>query len=282
MEEIIENIIIDEEFRFLLPTLDGETFRLLEENILQHGCRDPLVLWNGILIDGYNRYKICSHHNIPFTTVSMEFNSREEVLIWIISNQVSRRNLTPMQLSHFRGLHYQAEKRIQGTNNQFSQQSEKAQNEPFHSGSTANRLAEQYKVSRCTIKRDAKLADALNFIGEFSSEAKRKILTGEIQISKNRLEALASVSEDEIEATVAQIEEGLFEGRAPRQSQESKENHPSDSTLPEIKQLSTIISNFARNFDTVLSQLSKDDSAKLKRVLRLTIDQLEELYRNME
>ena len=277
-----ENIIIDKKFRFLLPTLDEETFRLLEENILQHGCRDPLVLWNGILIDGYNRYKICRHHNIPFTTVNMEFGSREEVLIWIISNQVSRRNLTPIQLSHFRGLHYKAEKKIQGTNNQFFQESEKSQNETFHLGSTANRLAEHYNVSRNTIIRNAKLADALNFIGEFSPEAKRKILTGEIQISKNRLEALSSVSEDEIEAAVAQIEEGLFERRAPRQSQESKENHPSDSTLPEIKQLSTIISSFARNFDSVLSQLSKDDSAKLKRVLRSTINQLEELYRTME
>ena len=124
----MEEIIIDEEFRILLPTLDAETFRLLEENILQHGCRDPLVLWNGILIDGYNRYKICSHHNIPFTTVNMEFDSREEVLIWIISNQISRRNLTPMQLSHFRGLHYHAEKKIQGKNNQFAQESEKGQN----------------------------------------------------------------------------------------------------------------------------------------------------------
>jgi len=278
----MEEIIIDTEFRFLLPTLDGETFRLLEENIIQHGCRDPLVLWNGILIDGYNRYKICSHHNIPFTTVSMEFDSREEVLIWIISNQVSRRNLTSMQLSHFRGLHYNAEKRIKGTNNQFSQKSEKLQNATSHSGSTASRLAEQYKVSRDTIIRNAKLADTLNFIGEFSPEAKRKILTGEIQISKNRLEALSSVPKDEIAAAVAQIEDGLFEGRAPRQSPGGKDDLSSDSTLPEIKQLNTIINNFARNFDAVLSQLSKDDSVKLKKLLRSTIDQLEDLYKNME
>ena len=139
----MQEVVIDEEFRVLLPPLDEETFRLLEESILQHGCRDPLVLWNGILIDGYNRYKICNHHSITFTTVDMEFDSREEVLIWIISNQVSRRNLTPIQLSHFRGLHYIAEKKIQGSNNQFSQKSEKAQNVPFYSGSTANRGVER-------------------------------------------------------------------------------------------------------------------------------------------
>ena len=53
----MQEVAIDEEFRALLPTLDGEKFRLLEESILQHGCRAPLVLWNGILIDGYNRYQ---------------------------------------------------------------------------------------------------------------------------------------------------------------------------------------------------------------------------------
>ena len=277
----MEEIIIDEEFRILLPTLDAETFRLLEENILQHGCRDPLVLWNGILIDGYNRYKICSHHNIPFTTVTMEFDSREEVLIWIISNQVSRRNLTPIQLSHFRGLHYKAEKKIQGKNNRFAQKSKKSQNETFYSVSTANRLAEQYNVSRNTIIRNAKLAKTLGAIGDISPEAKRKILSGEVQVSKNRLEALSSADQSEIKATAIQIEEGVFEGRTPRQSSSNKDELSEHSILPEIKQLNIIISNFARNFDDMYSQLKEDDTVKLKVVLRSYIDQLEDLYRNI-
>ena len=211
----IQVIIIDEEFRGLLPALDGETFRSLEKNLLEHGCRDPLVLWNGILIDGYNRYKICMDHNIPFSTVDKEFNSREEVLIWIISNQVSRRNLTPIQLSHFRGLHYEADKKMQGTNNRFAQQSKKSQNETFYSGSTANRLADQYNVSRNTIIRNAKLSEAIKSIGEVSPEAKRKILSGEIRINNNKLEALSSASGEEIEALATKIEDGSYERVAP-------------------------------------------------------------------
>jgi len=54
----MQKIIIDEEFRMLLPKLDGLTFESLEKNILEHGVRDPLVVWNDILIDGYNRYTI--------------------------------------------------------------------------------------------------------------------------------------------------------------------------------------------------------------------------------
>jgi hypothetical protein len=107
---VMQTITIDEEFRSLLPTLDKETYAALEDNLITNGCRDALIIWNDILIDGYNRYENCSRLRIPYNIVSMDFDSREEVLIWIISNQVSRRNLTQMQLSFYRGLHYEADK----------------------------------------------------------------------------------------------------------------------------------------------------------------------------
>ena len=287
MQETTLEIIIDEEFRILLPQLDEETFRLLEENILEYGCRDPLVLWNGILIDGYNRYKICKHHDIPFRTVNMEFDSREEVLIWIISNQVSRRNLTPIQLSHFRGLHYNADKKLHGGHNKSGLEKASAQNEHLGSASTARRLAEHYNVSRETIKRNAKLAETLNFIGEISPDIKRKILHGEIHISKSRLEALSSAPKEEIEAVALEMEAGEFIGRAPRNPKPPKDSAGSspgaalDSALPEIRRLSAIISDFAADFNTMFLKLNSGDSAELKPVLRSYIDKLEELYRDI-
>jgi len=105
-------IILDEEFKDLLPALGTETYALLEENIIQNGCRDSIVLWGNIIIDGYNRFDICTKHDIPFNTIQKEFPSREDVLIWIVSTQVSRRNLTPIQLSYYRGLHYKADRII--------------------------------------------------------------------------------------------------------------------------------------------------------------------------
>ena len=120
----MENIIIDEEFKLLLPKLDEVTYASLEENIIMYGVRDPLVVWNNILIDGYNRYKICTEHNVPFNTINMQFSSRDEVLHWIIENQIARRNLTSVELSHFRGLYFNAAKRIRGSNNQYTKKSE--------------------------------------------------------------------------------------------------------------------------------------------------------------
>jgi len=48
----MQEVIIDDEFRDLLPELDAITYGMLEENIIQNGCRDSLVLWGDILIDG--------------------------------------------------------------------------------------------------------------------------------------------------------------------------------------------------------------------------------------
>ena len=84
---------IDVEFQSLIPPLTYEEKKMLEESILSEGCRDAIVVWNDTIIDGHNRYEICTKHGIPFETVNREFESRNEVIEWIIKNQFGRRNL---------------------------------------------------------------------------------------------------------------------------------------------------------------------------------------------
>lgn len=88
---------IDPEFKNLIPPLTAEEYAGLEESIIAEGCRDALILWDGILIDGHNRYEICTRHNIPFETTEMFFPSRDDVKLWMMKNQLSRRNLNDMQ-----------------------------------------------------------------------------------------------------------------------------------------------------------------------------------------
>jgi N6-adenosine-specific RNA methylase IME4 len=92
-------IIIDEEFHNLIPPLHEEEFKQLEESVIKEGCRDVLVLWGKILLDGHNRYEICSKNNIPFKTTQKEFKDRNEAKIWIIQNQFGRRNINAYQKS---------------------------------------------------------------------------------------------------------------------------------------------------------------------------------------
>ncbi len=87
------DVRIDQEFKSLIPTISQDEYSQLEGNVLKDGCRDPLVLWQNILLDGHNRYEICTKYGLPFKTVEMSFEGRDEAKEWIILNQFGRRNL---------------------------------------------------------------------------------------------------------------------------------------------------------------------------------------------
>ena len=67
MEKKLYELKIDPEFERLIPDPDAEEQRWLEESIKKEGCTDPLITWNGTVIDGHNRFKICTRLGIPFS-----------------------------------------------------------------------------------------------------------------------------------------------------------------------------------------------------------------------
>ena len=85
---------INEEFKKLIPALTVEEFATLEQSILNEGIRDAIVMWNGFIIDGHNRYQIALKHELEFDTIEKEFESEDEAKVWMIDNQKGRRNLT--------------------------------------------------------------------------------------------------------------------------------------------------------------------------------------------
>ena len=88
-----EPIRIDEEFKNLVPPFSGDEYRMLERSLLSGGCRDPLIVWQDILLDGYNRYRICMENGIDYPTEEIRFTSRADAKIWIIDTQLGKRNL---------------------------------------------------------------------------------------------------------------------------------------------------------------------------------------------
>ena len=90
-------IQIHPEFKALIGPLTREERQQLEANIIAEGCRDPLVTWNGILLDGHNRFEICERLRIPYKTVPVDLPSAEAAKLWIEEHQIGRRNLTSDQ-----------------------------------------------------------------------------------------------------------------------------------------------------------------------------------------
>ena len=87
------DLVIDREFKELIPSLAPEERAGLEKSLIEEGCRDALIVWNGVIVDGHNRYEICKEYGIEFKTIEKKFPDKDAAKVWIIENQFSRRNL---------------------------------------------------------------------------------------------------------------------------------------------------------------------------------------------
>ena len=96
-EKKVYELTVDSEFRDLIPPLNEEELKLLEESIVADGCESPLIVWNGVIVDGHNRYAICRKHKIPFAIQEKDFSSRDDAMLWMLRNQLGRRNLNDYQ-----------------------------------------------------------------------------------------------------------------------------------------------------------------------------------------
>lgn len=112
----MDRLIIDPEFRDKIPPLTEDEFSLLEENILSDGAVfSPLIVWDGTILDGHNRYEIIQKHpELTYAVHKLSFANRYEALSWICKNQLGRRNLTPQQKKYLIGQRYEAEKMAHG------------------------------------------------------------------------------------------------------------------------------------------------------------------------
>lgn len=92
------DIVVNEELKAYIDPLTAEEYEALERSILAEGCRDALVLWGNVLVDGHNRYGICRKHGVPFQTVqNPRFQSIEDVHLWMIDQHLGRRSISDFQ-----------------------------------------------------------------------------------------------------------------------------------------------------------------------------------------
>jgi len=91
-------ITINNELLQYIDPLTANEYAALERSLLAEGCRDALVLWGDVLVDGHNRYEICRKYDIEFKTVqNTGFTSIDDVMLWMIDNQLGRRSVTDFQ-----------------------------------------------------------------------------------------------------------------------------------------------------------------------------------------
>ena len=82
---------IDHGIRRLIPPLTLAELQQLETNIRRDGCHEPLTVWTNpdgdVLVDGHNRFDICTRNCIPYQVKKLDFRDRHHLTAWIIQTK---------------------------------------------------------------------------------------------------------------------------------------------------------------------------------------------------
>ena len=198
----LDELVIDPEFESVIPPLTELEFDQLQKNILDDKeVFHPIIVWNNIIIDGHNRYKILkAHQNLPFRIRKLEFEDRYEVIAWICKNQIGRRNLSEAQLTILLGHRLEAEKKRRGGDRKSAKEKSKPQNEVLISGSnlTSEKIASEYGKSKATVERAGEYVRALDIAKQHDANIERDILAGVIAPSKKDVIHIGKASKEEM------------------------------------------------------------------------------------
>ena len=204
---------IDPEFAGKIPPLTEEEFRQLETNILEDGrILSPLIVWNGTIVDGHNRYRILQKHaELSFEVYEREFKDRYEAIIWICRNQLGRRNLTPAQRKYLIGKQYEAEKAsVNGAERRNRDKSGRfqpvGQNGPLEEPlRTSERIAQEHGTGEHYVRRAERFAQGVDAAEETLPGIRQEIFTGAIKPPDSLVEAVSRASPEERKELVEQL-----------------------------------------------------------------------------
>ena len=203
----LSQLKIDPEFQKQINPPSFEETHQLEMNILkEERVLNPIITWNGYIVDGHTRYQILRKYPfIPFEVIEKEFSSRYEALVWICKNQLGRRNLTPEQKKFLIGKQAEAEKRIKSFHgNQYTLASESGlvQNEPDRTKhGSRSKVAAEHGTSESYVYRAEQFVKGVEAV----PGAQEEILSGKLRATDREISSIAKVPKEKRPEVVAEL-----------------------------------------------------------------------------
>ena len=235
------HLTIDPEFKGKIPPLCEEEMKQLEENILADGVViNPLIVWDGVIVDGHNRYRILQKHpEIQFTTYEKEFPDRYAAIAWICKNQLGRRNLTPQQFKYLIGQQYDAEKLAERfRENQYTSVERSGCGQNVHNQNperTAEKIARENNLNEKYVRRAGHFAQGVDAAEEAVPGIKQEILSGSIKPTEKAVAAIAKAPPEERPALVQQLRQAK---ETEKSEEKPKPRRSAAETLQAIRDIS--------------------------------------------
>lgn len=288
----LSQLKIDPEFQSKIPPLQFEEEQQLEQNIIAEGrLLNPIITWNGYILDGHTRYRILKKHGfIKFEVEEIQLANKYEALAWICKNQLGRRNLSPERKKFLLGKEYESTKlAVGGQPGNCNPVKRCAQNEHIVSEKrTCERIAKEHGVGHATVQRAEKYAKGIDAAEEAVPGAQEEILTGRIKATDAQIAALPAIPKEERPAILDELrkEKGkrnenllsrLKPERPPPKSAPPKPPEPPQNEEPaapepvtpsppeeEIEPASNGPPSFLQKIQGHKRHLSEEDMARLK------------------
>lgn len=238
------NITVNDELLAYIDPLTDEESAALERSLLAEGCRDALVLWGDVLVDGHNRYAICRKHGIAFQTVQSQlFQSMDDVHLWMIEQHLGRRSLTDFQ----RGVLALRKKDIQSTRIHPSASAEPGQAP----------AAPQPKATREAIAKEARISsNTISQIEKIQKSAAPELVAA-VKAGTVSINAAASVASLPLAAQVTAVAGGKKELQ--QTARQVRTAHAVARTEPETPE-----GVIARLRQTISELMSENTALKMK------------------
>ena len=288
----LSQLKIDPEFQSKIPPLQFEEEQQLEQNIIAEGrLLNPIITWNGYILDGHTRYRILKKHSfIKFEVEEIQLANKYEALAWICKNQLGRRNLSPERKKFLLGKEYESTKLAVGAPLGSKHGIRKCgQNDHiFTESRTCQRIASEHGVGEKTVRRAEKYSQGIDAAEEAVPGAQEEILTGRIKATDAQIAALPAIPKEERPAILDELrkEKGkrnenllsrLKPERPPPKSAPPKPPEPPQNEEPaapepvtpsppeeEIEPASNGPPSFLQKIQGHKRHLSEEDMARLK------------------
>ena len=208
----LSQLKIDPEFQSKIPPLQFEEEQQLEQNIIAEGrLLNPIITWNGYILDGHTRYRILKKHGfIKFEVEEIQLANKYEALAWICKNQLGRRNLSPERKKFLLGKEYESTKLAVGAPLGSKHGIRKCgQNDHiFTESRTCQRIASEHGVGEKTVRRAEKYSQGIDAAEEAVPGAQEEILTGRIKATDAQIAALPAIPKEERPAILEELRKG--------------------------------------------------------------------------
>ena len=190
-------LVSDRVFLSLSIPFGPEREEELEKSLLRDGCQEPIIIWDGVIIDGYKRHRICAAEAIDFSVKEMDFPSEEEAISWVCRRRIPEYTKHSVPYRYLVGRYYNAQKRIYREVRKQPEDMRTIQLNPDWDR-VSYYIAEEYNLNHATVENHGTYATWLEQIENKARPLFNAILSGTIAATRHEIRSYAEMDVNQL------------------------------------------------------------------------------------